>query len=75
MNINLVPTQLLAIALIDFVTLGTRSSFDEESLHPAQVPIDRTDRTDVHDLRDQLKSMGASKLITVWLHSCSPWKI
>ncbi|XP_067937387.1 CUE domain-containing protein 1-like isoform X2 [Watersipora subatra] len=31
-----------------------------EELSPSIVPIDRTDRTDVHDFRDQLKSMGAS---------------
>ena len=41
----------------------------DEVLSPAVVPVDRTDKTDVHDFRDQLKSMGACKYSHV--RSCS----
>lgn len=37
------------------------SSLYTEDINPSLVPMDRTDKTDVHDFKDQLKSMGASK--------------
>lgn len=42
-------------------SLDRNSVFSSDSITPSAVPIDKTDRMDVHDFRDQLRSMGACK--------------